>query len=328
MTNSIYAEIMREYERDRDFAKKKSEQARRDAYRNCPKLEEIDGEIAKTGLAIARLALSRDSAAQLSKTRKSHTVLTEQRAALLKSLGVSGFAPKYKCALCGDTGFVNNKRCDCLKRRLSEKFYNVSNLGAILSKENFSTFDLDVYSLVVDKDRGISPRDNMRAILETCGKFCDAFGKTAQNILFLGDTGLGKTFLCNCIAKDLLDNGRSVLYNTAPRLFKAIENIRFNRQSSADDVMPQMLNEVDLLIIDDLGAEISTVVTNSELFNILNSRLLDNKATIISTNLDLNKLRATYSERITSRLIGYYDGMRFFGKDIRQMRKYKTANAV
>jgi len=206
--------------------------------------------------------------------------------------------------------------------------FNESNIGN-LEKENFDNFNLDLYSDSADEQKykaKISPRKNIENIKEISLNFIKNFDNPDEkNLLFTGNTGLGKTFLSNCIAKEMLSNGKTVLYQTAPIMLDNIIDYRFGN-SDFNSVYNNIIN-ADLLIIDDLGAESLNSFKLSELFNIINARLLFQgnhiTKTIISTNLNMNNLLDTYSERIFSRLASYYNVCRFFGDDIRINRLIK-----
>lgn len=212
--------------------------------------------------------------------------------------------------------------CNCIKQRLFDINFNKSNIGN-LKKENFENFNTDLYSDEVNFEKyraKISPRQNILIIRDIANQFVKGLdNQEEKNLLFTGNTGLGKTFLSNCIAKEALDSGKTVLYQTAPIMMDNIIDYRFGK-SNSNDFYNDIIN-VDLLIIDDLGAEALNQLKISELFNIINARLLyqDNHITktIISTNLNMNNLLDTYSERIFSRLASYYNVCRFFGDDIR-----------
>ena len=228
--------------------------------------------------------------------------------------------PNFDCKICNDTGYVNNELCSCIKQKALDIEYNKSNIGN-LEKENFSNFDFSVYSDKKDQklyNSDISPRENIRKIYTISKQFVDNFDDpNEKNLMFLGPTGLGKTFLSNCIAKEILDSGKTVLYQTAPVMLDTLIQSKFENDSSFID---HILN-VDLLIIDDLGTETMNNLKFTELFTIINSRLLNqsNKITktIISTNLDIKDLFEVYNERIGSRIAGNYNICRFFGEDIR-----------
>ena len=324
---TAFAEVMRDYERDRDRARADLENKRKEVYKSLPRVLMIENQLKSLGIRLARQILTNgaDTKALDRLKRESESLLAEKKQLMANSRFGAGFLDTaYQCPLCDDTGFVGSVRCTCLKQRLIQKYYHCSNLSGILDQENFSTFDLRCYSSTVIESEDMSPRAKMRAILKICKEFADGFGvaENSGNLLFYGEPGLGKTFLCNCLAKEILDKGATVLYSTAPKLFKALEAFRFNRQEAGDPETIEALTEVDLLIIDDLGTEVSTLVTASELFNILNTRLLENKSIIISTNLSPADFTSQYSERIVSRFFGRFKMLKFIGDDIRVKKKY------
>jgi DNA replication protein DnaC len=195
----------------------------------------------------------------------------------------------------------------------------MSNMVNMLQKENFNTFDINVFSNESYKNEKLTPRQNMYYVLEISQDFCSNFHETNMNLLFFGGTGLGKTFMCNCIANELLNKEISVLYQTSFSLFETIENHKFNKLNETEENLMNynMIFDCDLLIIDDLGTEVSNSFTNAELFNIINERMITDKRTIISTNLSLEQLRDTYSDRITSRIFNNFVPLKFYGKDLR-----------
>jgi len=324
---TAFAEIMREYERDRDRARADLESKRQEVYKNLPRILTIENQLKSISLKLAREILTNggDLKALDRLKRESTKLVAEKKQLMANSRFGEGFLESaYQCSTCNDTGFVDTARCMCLKQRLIQKYYDCSNLSGVLEKENFSTFDMRCYSATVINSEQMSPRDRMQAILGICEGFTEGFmGEEKHgNLLFYGEPGLGKTFLCNCIAKAILDKGATVLYSTAPKLFKALEVFRFNRQEAGDPETVEALTEVDLLIIDDLGTEVSTLVTASELFNILNTRLLENRSIVISTNLSPADFKNQYSERIVSRFFGEFKMLKFIGDDIRVKKKY------
>jgi len=190
-----------------------------------------------------------------------------------------------------------------------------------LDTQNFDNFDFSYYSDTIVESEGISPLTNIKSIFQTCFNFVQNFDKTDDNLLLYGGPGLGKTFLSSCIAKDLLDRGKTVFYQTAFKIFGLLEDYKFNRsEESATKTQVDRLFDVDLLIIDDLGTEFVNTYTSSAFFNILNSRLLDKRKTIISTNLNMEELVNLYSNRVVSRIIGHYIPLKFFGEDIRKLK--------
>jgi len=327
MTSSrLMTELMREYDRERQAAARLRESRLEQVYAKAPRLREIDDELAGTGLALTKAILQRQSSAEVVQAQKDASArLLAERAQLLAD---NGFAPEfltdvYKCAACGDTGFVDAARCKCLKQRLVGKYYALSNLGAALKAENFDTFDLSFYADAVDTQTGLSPRAQMKKILAASLQFVETFGETQANLLLHGATGLGKTFLCNCIAKEILERGHTVLYTTAAQLFQMAEKARFRRDDDeSQEEYIEMVLDVDLLIIDDLGTEFSTSLTSAETFRFINTRLQNRKSTIISTNLAPADLEVQYSDRVISRLLGSYTMLRCVGEDIRLQKRF------
>lgn len=326
---NVYREVKREFEGLRARAEENQTARREEAYKKAPRLREIDRELGEIGLSLARLALSGDTASAAN-ARIASDALKNERLALLsqKKIKDDYTAPKFSCKKCSDTGYIKKPgtgsvACACLKQRLINEYYSLSNMRDVLREENFDTFDISLFSTKIIEKEGLSPRANMETNHRIAVTFVQNFNSDFQNLLLYGETGLGKTFLSHCIAKDLLDAGHTVLYLTVPRLCKVIEASRFNRDTlSAPDEMLEAVDEADLLVLDDLGAEISTVITSAALFDIINQRLLTRRPTVISTNLSLNALEAQYSERIVSRFMGHYQTVKFFGEDIRVKKKF------
>jgi len=324
--SQIFKEAIRDLERQRLRAQKALEVRQGYLYEKLPRLKEIDDEMAGAGLALARFVLKRDAAVnEADAFRAKNEQLAEEKAKILYENGYDDafFLDVYGCEICKDTGFADDKHCACLKQRLITKYYEMSNLSKVLERENFDAFNINYYSDVIDIAHGVSPRDKINRAWTTSLRFVENFDTKFENLLFHGPTGLGKTFLSNCIAKELLDMGKTVLYTTATQLFKLVEDARFNRDKTFDSQSYlAMVTDVDLLIIDDLGTEFSTIVTDAELFNFINTRLLRKKSTIISTNLAGRNLEEHYSDRVTSRIFGEYMMLEFIGDDIRIAKKY------
>ena len=327
---SAYKEVMQSYEASRNLAEALLDERRESINKNFPRIAEIDRSLSSIGLSLAKLAIANDEPG-LQQARANIEALKQEKAAILATGGIPDdyLTAVYHCMICSDTGYKPSlpgqlpERCSCLRQKLVEAYYSLSNIKGILEEENFDTFDSRCFSPNIIETEGISPLTNMQAIYRMATEFVQDFNTRFDNLLLYGRTGLGKTFVCHCIAKDLLDAGHTVLYLTAPRLFKVIEDSRFNRDALEEpDEMLEAVTDVDLLILDDLGAEFTTVVTSSALFDIVNQRLLAKKPTVISTNLSPKDLEQYYSERIVSRFTGYYRMLKFFGNDIRARNKY------
>lgn len=329
MNNLILSTLLKEYERKRLTAEKDLEIRKNKLYEDNPRLQEIDDELSKIGISTAKALIVSNSAELLNDLNKKVELLKEEKSNILKNLNLPDnyLTPNYSCKICNDTGYItenyNSVMCNCLKQEIFNIEYNKSNI-ANLEKQNFENFSLEKYSDKIDVKKynsEISPRDNIKLIKDICLKFIENFDDPSEkNLLFTGNTGLGKTFLSSCIAKEMIQKDKTVLYQTAPIMLDMIIDYKFNKNTTADNIYKNIL-DVDLLIIDDLGTESMNNIKFTELFNIINTRLLNqnNKClkTIISTNLSLEILHKNYGERITSRLIGNYNICRFFGDDIR-----------
>ena len=322
LTNAQYDEIMRDYEARQTTNRHEQELHIQEVYGKAPQLKELDDRIASTYLASAKKLLSGDDSA-LTDLKKQLRLLQEEKHTIISSLGYpeNYLDMPYICPDCQDTGYIGSQRCHCFKQAAIDLVYTQSNLKTILEKENFSTFSLSYYS-----DTQINPATNLSALetakdaLRASRTFIESFEKEFSNLFFYGDTGVGKTFLSNCIAKELLDRGHSVIYFTAFELFHIFEKTVFERDAEAAEPY-QNIFDCDLLIIDDLGTEMSNSFTTSQLFLCLNERILRKKSTIISTNLSLNQLAEIYSERTFSRISSNYTMIKLFGDDIRIKKK-------
>jgi len=332
MDNSTLHSLLQEYEQKRIRANLLLEDRKKELYLKYPKFADIDKEINLLSIKKINLILSANST-EITDIDAKINNLKEQKNKLFNEYNISDdfLKPIYECDICADTGYINNNNktimCNCLKQKLFNLQYNKCNIGN-LESENFSTFSLDYYSDEVNPEKygiPISPRENVKRIKDLSINFINNFDNPKQkNLLFTGDTGLGKTFLCNCIAYELLKQGKTVLYQTAPVMIDSIINYRFSKTPSNSNIIDHILN-VDLLIIDDLGTETLNTMKLTELFTIINSRILNqnNKITktIISTNLSLRDLFSIYNERIGSRFVGHYDIFKFVGDDIRFKKK-------
>ena len=333
MANNILSNILAEYELKRTRAINDSEYKKQAFFKEHSELEDIDFKIKAASASLSKLILMSASEKDVETAKKNIEKLRKSKEQLLKKyhFNENDFKPIFDCEICNDSGFVQNglkmEMCSCLKQRLYDEEYNKLNTYDI-KNNSFENFSLTKYSNKVDKekyDSDISPRENIKIIKEIAENFINNFDDVnTKNLLFIGNTGLGKTFLSNCIANSLIKQGKTVLYQTAPVMLDTIINYHMYRNQENKDIMDHLLS-VDLLIIDDLGTESMNSLKFSDFFTIINSRLLNqnNKITktIISTNLDLNELADMYGERIISRYVGSYDICKFFGDDIRFLNK-------
>lgn len=313
---------MDEFRRKKDRAEKEQSYRLKEIYSFIPRVKEIDSAIARAGIDMAKMAiLTSDNLEEDLRTLEVQIKALKREKALLlteNNVPLSFLEVQYNCEHCKDSGYTEDgKMCKCLQQAFIEKAYKTSNLNDVLLRENFETFDIGFFSDEPFENESLSPRENMQRILVQCEGYSLNFSQGEDNLLFYGPTGQGKTFLCNCIAKSVLDQGYTVVYQTAFNLIKVLENQRFAKEQQKDDLGYNYLFDSDLLIIDDLGTEFVNTFSTLELFNVINTRLLNKKKTVISTNLTPIQLRETYSERISSRLFGHYQFHYFYGKDLR-----------
>lgn len=322
LNNSQYDEIIREYDARQLKNQHILEARTRDAYEKLPRLREIDEAIASCSVAQARRLLDGDADA-LSDLRAQIDAFRREKTSLLTQHGFPAgyFDPVYTCPDCRDTGYIDGKRCHCFEQAAINLVYTQSNLKEILEKENFGTFSFDYYSDAdINPATGLSSLDTAKDAVLKCRNFIDHFGDTFSNLYFYGDTGIGKTFLSNCVAKELMDRGYSVIYFTAFQLFDILSKGVFKKDEEAI-AAHQNIFDCDLLIIDDLGTELTNSFTTSQLFLCLNERILRKRSTIISTNLGMNQLADIYSERVLSRISSNYTLIKLFGADIRIQKR-------
>ena len=327
LSNAQYDEIMRGYQarqlRNKDITKERQLWG----YEQCPTLKEIDSSISSLSVDAARKMLDGDTDA-LSGLKEKLSILRSEKSNLIKGLGVGEdyFQPVYTCPDCKDTGYINGNKCHCFKQEIINVVYSQSNIREILSRENFSFFSYDYYSdQDINPTTGLSSLETAKRAVNECRNFIADFENKPKNLFFYGDTGVGKTFLSNCVAKELLEQGKSVIYFTAFQLFDILSKGVFERD--ADAIMAhQNIFDCDLLIIDDLGTEFANSFTTSQLFLCINERILRQKSTIISTNLDMNQIVDIYSERTLSRIVSNYSIIKLFGDDIR-IKKRRNPHA-
>ena len=333
MNNTLLKSLLIMYENKRTKKLAEAEKRKEDLYTKNPRFSEIDNQLSTLSISASKNLISSSNFEYLDNLRKQIEALKKEKKELLLSItnDENYLLPKYDCNLCNDTGYITEnyktQMCQCLKQQLYNIEYNKSNISN-LENHKFENFLSTVYSTDVDKvkyNSDISPRENIEIIKKISQKFIKNFDDSNEkNLLFTGNTGLGKTFLSGCIANELLKKGKNVLYQTAPVMLDTIIDYRFGK---TDNSIYNNLLDVDLLIIDDLGTECMNNMKFTELFTVLNTRLLNsnNKVTktIISTNLNIQNLFKNYDERIVSRLIGNYNICRFFGDDIRFMKVKK-----
>lgn len=317
--DSIYSKIRE------DEARKLQE--RFDEIKNLyPEIVNLDNEIKRLSLHLSLAILkSKDPDKTVQEYRDKITDLRAEKCEMLVSKGYTPdyLSLHYQCDKCKDTGFVDRVPCSCYKQKLISLYYENSLLKDTIKTKNFDNFDMSLFSPHKIGDEKYSPRKNMENILSFILKeYLPKFNSINTNLLFYGNPGSGKSYLSYCIAKDLLDTGHLVVYKTSDELINDLRKVRFNN----DKQLEELLTSCDLLIIDDLGAEQRNDFSITELFNLLNKRLLNNKKMLISTNLSFSDITKLYSERIYSRLIGDFKLCKFYSEDIRITLNLKKNN--
>ena len=330
MQSSVYRKVEGDFSIKRQHAQSDARHFKKNVYDENPKLAEIEEKINKLSLkSIKSRIFSDDLSRQIEQDKLTLQLdrLDREYIEQLTRIGLTkkDFEPKYECTKCNDTGYVGNKMCSCFNQALINESFKQSNICK-LKDENFEAFDFGYYSSNNDKEKyGIekSPLENIDAIRKLAYNFSHNLDEPSQkNLLFTGSTGLGKTFLANCVAAETIKQGKSVIYQTAPILLDKMVDFKFKlNKTEAEREEYDKIFTVDLLILDDLGTEAMNNAKFSELFNILNTRLLKDKKILISTNLTPQDIKREYEERIFSRFVGDFIICRFVGEDIRLLKK-------
>lgn len=317
LQNFQYDTIMREYNKIQSRNRHILEQHKAEAYEKIPRLREIDDEVATLSARKARALLNREESST-EDLKAAIALLSQERKALLlcNSYPEDYLELPYNCPLCQDTGYIGSKKCTCFKKAEIELLYAQSNLKEIIKKENFDHFSFDYYSDTMKNEAtGLTERETARRAYDIARGFVRDFDSSFNNLFLYGDTGVGKTFLSHCIARELLESAHCVMYFSAFDLFDLLAGSTFSRKGSTEG--EEFVFDSDLLIIDDLGTELTNSFVSSQLFLCINERIMRKKSTIISTNLKLENFSETYSERTFSRIASNYHMVKLVGKDIR-----------
>lgn len=320
LTNSQYDAIMRAYEEKQRAARYRLEHNTETVYREIPGYEELDRQVASISIEQGRKLLGGNENA-LPELRQRLKELAGKKSALLRAHGFPDdyLTPVYECDKCRDTGYIANQKCSCFREAEINLIYEQSHIKNLLLTENFGSLSYDYYA-------GEDLEKFTKAV-QICQNFVKTFNKGYRNLFFYGTVGTGKSFLSCCIAKELIDRGNLVIYFSASQLFDLLSKSTFDRDSTeAASGISDDICDCDLLIIDDLGTELTNSFVSSQLFSCLNSRHLRKKATIITTNLSLVELRDRYSDRIFSRITSNYDICKLTGQDIRMLKKTAATN--
>ena len=310
-------------EQRRARAENALQQRRREIYEKIPALAALEREIAESGAAaVGAIGAGRDAAEYIARLEQRNLAAQAEQARLLRT---NNFAPdylqaQYTCPDCRDTGFVRGLRCVCFTDLLRTLAYQELSMDTPLERCTFDSFRPDCYAAQPDSTTGVIPRTIMAGVLDYCRQYAAHFSPEAGSLLFTGPTGLGKTHLSLAIAGAVLEQGHTVIYGSAQNLLTRLYRERFARFGEQSDETERALLECGLLILDDLGAEHATEFTRSCIYNIVNTRMMASKPVIISTNFSTAQLNGEYGERVTSRIMGSYTVLRFFGSDVRQAK--------
>lgn len=285
-----------------------AEERRERVYKENPALAEMERKLSEAG---SRYCMAMATGGDTAGLKAEMEQLEQKKEAFLRSIGAD-LEPHFQCPLCQDTGMAEDGMCECFRRELIAENFRRSNLDRSLSHQTFERFDFELYDDIPQNGR-LSPRENIKRIYALCKDFAADFEHQKKNLLFTGATGLGKTYLSTAIAKALLEQGKSVIYISAPEFARRMEAIRFKDEEGE---LEQFFS-CDLLIIDDLGTENRTAYTMATLADMIDQRLRGDKKIIFSTNLNLDGIQKAYDERIVSRLLGHFAYCLFYGEDLR-----------
>ena len=320
LMNTQYDAIMRSYAQRQAVSRRKLEERLADIQRQIPELSSLESSLASLQARKVRTAIE-GNREELNRLSSELALLLARREDLLEEHGYSleDLRPSYVCPDCQDTGYIGAEKCHCFLQAEINLLYHQSHLQDVLERENFNAFSYSWYEA--------SDREIMRHHVMDARLFIEGFEKEFRNLLLLGKVGSGKTFLSNCIAKELMDTGHSVVYLTAFQLFQLLSKAVFGGNDSREEPEIQAypyIFDCDLLIIDDLGTELPNSFTVSQLFLCINERILRRRSTLISSNLDIGALEDLYSDRILSRIISSYTILQFPETDIRIQKKLRS----
>lgn len=314
-------------EEDRRRRESRTAELRQRLYGLDPALAELDARLRGTAAQTMELALRRgeDPVAAMDRLQEESLQLQEERRTHIRRLGFpeNCIDDLPACERCGDRGYVGQEPCDCLMRLYREEQRRELSKLLDLRGESFDSFQLRYYDDLKDPDTGISPRQHMQLVLMACRRYAETFDGKGSNLFLSGAPGLGKTFLSACIASAVSERGWSVVYETAVNLCARYEAFRFSNRGDPEEAELDIRRYLgcDLLILDDLGMERDTAFTVSTVYEVVNARLRSRKSTVISSNLSLEEIASRYNPQIASRLAGEYEDLKFYGRDIRKLKK-------
>lgn len=328
ISNSISERVAQEYENLRRQREDFEQDYKTKLYNALPVVEQIDKEISLLAVRWAYKVVTDGITPEqaLENMEKTRDELNAKRAEIIRSAGFMPFEPlPFKCERCSDTGEIDGEKCQCyneyLRKAMTESAKEISHFACDIEEDTFENFKFEYYDSCIIPAIGISPVENMKRIYSYCTKYCDTFGEKSPNLFLTGASGVGKTYLSNCIANQLLAKGHTVVYQSAASMFRFLEDYKFDRvDRDENNEYYKSIYDCELLIIDDLGTEFPTSYTNSVFFDLVNTRLLNNKKTVISTNTTVKDIEKKYTERVSSRIIGEFRILTLIGSDIRKKK--------
>lgn len=326
LNNSQYQAIMRSYEQKQRINKDKLKRRYEEVEEKLPALPRLEESASILSVQYGKKLLNGDDT-PLEAYKIELDFLLKQKAEYLVQGGFPAdyLEPLYDCHDCLDTGYIGNQKCHCFKNAAIKLLYEQSNLKEILEHENFASFSYQYYpESFIDSKNGRNAKEVIQEAVAICKSFIDSFSTAFQNLYIYGNIGVGKTFLLNCIAKEIMDREHSVLYFSATELFDILVKGAFTKGDVDRLNLTELIYSCDLLLIDDLGTEFVNQATVTQLFTCLNERLLNKKSVIISSNLSPKDLANLYNERVLSRIANTYDILRIIGDDIRLQKKFNS----
>lgn len=319
-SREVYDAATAEIERRRTEARTKAAALHERMTNKNPRIREIEQEMANAAVKVARAVLNGgDVTAAIEKIKNQNLRQQTELAEILAHEGIHtpNFEPRYTCPICEDTGYINGRMCECFKALLREEAFRRLSYMGMMKEAVFESLRLDYYPDTPDTRTGVVPRNRMKEVIEYCRNYAADFDIKSPSLLLRGATGTGKTHVSLAIARQAVNSGFGVIYGPVQKLLHQLEKEHFGRDNGNSE---DMMTGCDLLILDDLGAEFSSPFYTSCIYNLINSRMLDGKPTIISSNLNQGELMDRYGEQITSRIIGNFVPLTFIGRDIRQIR--------
>lgn len=323
-SKEVYNEALGKMEKRRYFAQQELEKRKENLYELSPRAKQIEREQATLSIKVVKAVLTgANKKIEIEKLKKNNLKLQAELESILERYGFKKnyLQEWYQCDICKDKGDIDGKMCSCMRTLLKQTAYDRLNSISPLELSDFNDFSLKYYPKMLSEDSQKNAYEQMKKILEICKKYSENFSTDSKSLLFQGNPGLGKTHLSLSIAKRVIEKGFGVVYVSSSTIFKQLEKERFTGNEYLNSDTEQSMLDCDLLIIDDLGTEFSTKFITAEIFNIINSRILKSKPTIINTNLSMKALQDKYDIRTISRIIGEFSRFDFIGNDIRQIKK-------